>query len=182
MAEDLQPGVPSKSTAIIDSSVLFAMGGPDNEKYRAFEQFVTHRGLTVKVPEQVAEELGESPNTYAYQRDRLRAAQDAGWLERGRIDFSKPRISDVVDTTRKRMAALSADDVTEDEIEKTDTILAGLAYQYATSGATHVTVFVSDAVAEQAIEDALAAASVGDETAVIEGRVFINELVRDRLE
>lgn len=182
MTEDRQAAIPPKSTAIIDSSVLFAMGGPDNEKYRAFEQFVTRRGLTVKIPEQVAEELGESPDAYAYQRDRLRAAQDAGWVERGRIDFSKPRVSDVVDTTRKRMAALSAPEVSEDAIEKTDTILAGLAYQYATSGATHVTVFVSDAVAEQAIGDALAAAGVGEETAVIEGRTFINELVGDRLE
>jgi hypothetical protein len=32
------------------------------------------------------------------------------------------------------MLSLSADDVTEDEIEKTDTILAGLAYQYVTEG------------------------------------------------
>ena len=80
------------------------------------------------------------------------------------------------------MAALSAADVTEDEIETTDTVLAGLAYQYATSGATHVTVFVSDTVAEQAIGDALTAAGVGDRTVVLEERVFINELVADRLE
>ena len=53
--------IPPKSTAIIDSSVLFAMGGPDNEKYSAFEEFVTGRGLTVRMPEQVAEELGEGP-------------------------------------------------------------------------------------------------------------------------
>ena len=32
------------------------------------------------------------------------------------------------------MATLSADDVTEDEVERTDTVLAGLAYQYATGG------------------------------------------------
>ena len=51
MVTDFESDVPSKSTAIIDSSVLFAMGGPDNEKYRAFEQFVRRRGLTVNVPE-----------------------------------------------------------------------------------------------------------------------------------
>jgi hypothetical protein len=117
--------IPPKSTAIIDSSVLFAMGGPDNEKYSAFEEFVTGRGLTVKVPEQVAEELGEGPEAYAYQRDRLQTAQDAGWLESGRIDCSNPRVSEVVDNTRERMATLSADDITEDEIERTDTVLAG---------------------------------------------------------
>jgi hypothetical protein len=176
-----KPEIPSKSTAIIDSSVLFAMGGPNNEKYSAFEEFVTRRGLTVKVPEQVAEELGESPEAYAYQRERLRAAQNAGWLESGRIDFSNPRVSEVVDKTRKRMVNLSADDVTEDEIERTDTVLAGLAYQYATGGATHVAIFVSDRIAEQAIEDVLSATDVSDTTAVIEGRAFLEELVADQL-
>ncbi|ODR83284.1 hypothetical protein BG842_14010 [Haladaptatus sp. W1] len=93
--------IPSDSTAIIDSSVLFAMGGPSNEKYQAFERFVRQRNLTVTVPEQVAAELGESPDAYAYQRDRLRAAQDAGWLEPGRIDFSTPRVPEVVDKNAK---------------------------------------------------------------------------------
>jgi len=173
--------IPPKSTAIIDSSVLFAMGAPDNEKYRAFEEFVVNRGLRVQIPQQVAEELGESPEGYVYQRDRLRAAQEAGWLQSARIDFSKPRVSEVADKTRKRMVALSADDVTEDEIEKTDTVLAGLAYQYATGGSSHVSIFVSDRIAEQAIEDVLSAVSVGDTTTVIEGRSLLEELVADRI-
>jgi len=41
--------IPPKSTAIIDSSVLFAMGGPDNAKYSAFEEFVTGHGLAVEM-------------------------------------------------------------------------------------------------------------------------------------
>lgn len=173
--------IPPKSTAIIDSSVLFAMGGPDNEKYSAFEEFVTGRGLRVRMPEQVAEELGEAPEVYAYQRGRLEAAQNEGWLESGRIDFSNPRVSEVVDKTRERMATLSVDDVTEDEIERTDTVLAGLAYQYATGGASHVAIFVSDRVAEQAIRDVLAAVDISDRTAVIEGRAFLEKLVADQI-
>lgn len=169
--------LPSDSIAILDSSVLFAMGGPTNEKYRAFEQFVTQREVSVRIPDYVAEELGESPDAYAYQRDRLRAAQEAGWLERAAIDFSQPGVSDVVDRTRKRMLNLSADDVTEDEIEKTGTILAGLAYQYATAEPVHATVLVSDTIAERAIEDVLTALEVGDETAVVEGRSFLQALV-----
>ncbi len=74
----LESEIPRDSTIIIDSSVLIAMGGPDNEQYRAFEQFVTRRNLSVYIPGYVAEEMGESPDVYAYQRDRLRAAQDAG--------------------------------------------------------------------------------------------------------
>lgn len=176
-----EPAIPPKSTAIIDSSVLFAMGAPDNKKYRAFEEFVMNRGLRVMIPERVAEELGESPEEYAYQRDRLRAAQKAGWLQSARIDFSNSRVSEVVDKTRKRMATLSADDVTEDEIEKTDTVLAGLAYQLVMGGSSHASIFVSDRIAEQAIEDVLSAVGVGDMTTVIEGRSLLEELVADQL-
>lgn len=175
VAEEL----PGDSIAILDSSVLFAMGGPSNEKYRAFERYVTRRNVTVRVPDRIAEELGESPAAYAYQRDRLRAAEDAGWLERAEIDFSEPGVSDATDRARKRMANLSADDVAEDEIEKADTVLAGLAYQYAADASTQVTVLVSDRVAERAIEDVLSAMDVGDRTSVIEGRSFLDALVDD---
>jgi len=156
------------------------MGGPDTEQYRAFEQFVTRRNLSVHIPGHVAEEMGESPDEYVYQRTRLQAAQNAGWLERGRVDFSIPRVSEVVDKTRKRMLNLSAEDVTEDNIEKTDTILAGLAYQYAMDDTAHVIVLVSDTKAEQAIEDVLTAVGVGDTTMVIEGRDFIDTLVANQ--
>ena len=89
--------IPRGGIAVIDSSVLFAMGGPSNSKYQAFERFVTRRDIEVRIPDQVAEELGEGPDAYAYQRDRLQAAQNAGWLERGVVDFSNPDVSDVVD-------------------------------------------------------------------------------------
>ena len=75
------------------------------------------------------------------------------------------------------MANLSADDVTEDEIEKTDTILAGLAFQYAAEAPTPVTVLVSDRAAERANEDVLSAMDIGDRTAVVEGREFLASLL-----
>ncbi|GAB3690968.1 hypothetical protein GCM10028857_27850 [Salinarchaeum chitinilyticum] len=123
------PGVdlPSESVAILDSSVLFAMGGPSNDKYQAFERYVKRRDVAVRIPDHVAEELGESPGAYRYHRDRLRAAQDAGWLARAAVDFSNPTVSSVIDSTRERMASLSADDVTQDDVEVTDAVLAGLA-------------------------------------------------------
>lgn len=172
--------LPNDSTAILDSSVLFAMGGPANEKYQRFEQYVTRRDISVRIPTHVAEELGESPEAYTYQRDRLRAAQNAGWLESADVAFSDPQVSDVIDRTRKRMVNLSAEDVTEDEIEKTDTVLAGLAYQYAVDRSAHVTVLVSDVVAEEAIDDVLDATNVGDLTAVVEGRTLLGTLVDRR--
>jgi len=172
--------LPHGSVAIVDTSVLFAMGGPSDDKYRAFESYVTDRGVTARIPGHVAEELGEAPEAYRYQRDRLRSAQDAGWLERATVDFSDPDVSDVVDRTRARIHSLSAEDVTEDEVETTDAVLAGLAYQYATAQWDHVAVLVSDRLAEQAIEDVLTAVDVGAAVTVIEGREFLNDLLDDQ--
>lgn len=78
------------------------------------------------------------------------------------------------------MVNLSADHISEDEIEKTDTVLAGLAYQYATEDASHVTVLVSDTIAEQAIEDVLAATEVGEKTIVVEGRAFLDTILNQQ--
>jgi hypothetical protein len=168
--------LPSDSLAIVDTSVIYAMGGPSNEKYQAFEEYVTRRNITVRIPGHVADELGESPDAYHYQRDRLRSAQDAGWLERAEVDFTDSDVSDAIDRTRERIYILSADDVTEDEIETTDAVLAGLAFQYATAETAHVTVLVSDRLAEQAIADVLAAMGVAAETDVLEGRAFLDDL------
>lgn len=169
--------LPSDSLAIVDTSVIYAMGGPSNKKYQAFEKYVTRRNISVRIPDHVAEELGESPDAYHYQRDRLRSAQDAGWLERAEVDFTDSEVSGAIDRTRERIYSLSADDVTEDEIETTDAVLAGLAYQYATEQTSHVAILVSDTLAEQAIGDVLTAIGVGDKISVIEGRIFLGELL-----
>lgn len=56
------PGVelPRGSIAIVDTSVLVAMGGPTNNTYQAFEEYVTRRDIAIRIPDHVAEELGES--------------------------------------------------------------------------------------------------------------------------
>lgn len=170
--------VPPDSIAIIDSSVLFAMGGPSNDKYQALERFVRRRNIAVKIPDHVAEELGESPTRYEYQRDRLRAAQDAGWLDRGEIDFSISNVSTIVDKTRTRMAKISASDVSEDDIEKTDTILAGLAYQYAMEKQA-VSVLVSDRLAQRAMADVFSSTTLSEYLVVVEGRELLKDLTSE---
>jgi len=44
-----------------------------------------------------------------------------------------------------------------------------------------VTVLVSDTLAEQATDAVLAAAGVEEETAVVEGRIFLNDLLDSQL-
>lgn len=149
------------------------------EKYQAFEEYVTRREIAGRIPVHVAEELGESPEAYRYQRDRLQSAQEAGWFDRAEVHFTDSGVSDAIDRTRERIYSLSAEDVTEDEVETTDAVLAGLAYQYAVEDSRQVAVLVSDRLAEQAISDVLAAMGVEEGTAVIEGRVFLRGLLGD---
>ncbi len=174
--------LPHGSIAIVDTSVIYAMGGPSNDKYQTFEKYVTQRDVAVRIPDHVAEELGESPEGYRYQRDRLRSAQDAGWLERAEVDFTDSGVSDAIDRTRERIYSLSADDVTEDEVETTDAVLTCLAYQYTTEQSRQVAVLVSDRLAEQAIADVLGAMGVEEGTDVVEGRAFLRNLLRDARE
>jgi hypothetical protein len=87
------------------------------------------------------------------------------------VRYGKPRRS-----RRGGCHSRSADDVTEDEVETTDAVLAGLAYQYAADRSRHVAVIVSDRLAEQAIADVLAAMGLEETTAVVEGRAFLTEL------
>lgn len=47
-------GLLTGSLAIVDTSVLFAMGGPSNEKYQAFETHVTRRQVAVRISDHVA--------------------------------------------------------------------------------------------------------------------------------
>jgi hypothetical protein len=93
------------------------------------------------------------------------------------VDFTDPRVSDAIDRTRERIYSLSADDVTEDEVETTDAVLAGLAYQYATDQSRQVAILVSDKLAEKAIADVLRAMDVDEETDVVEGRKFLKDLL-----
>lgn len=168
----------SESVVVIDTSVVIAIGRPDNEKYRALEQYMTRHDITVRVPDYVAAELGESPGPYQYQHESLQTAQDTGWIKPISVDFDDSTVSKVMDRTRERMTTLSADDVSEDEIEKTDTVLAGVAYQLA-QGDQSVGVLVSDSIAEQAISDVLSAK--GCEATVVEGREFVTRLVDEGL-
>lgn len=170
--------LPPESVMVIDTSVVIAIGTPDNEKYRALEQYVTRNGITVRVPDYVASELGDSPDVYQYRHESLQAAQDAGWVEPISVSFDDPAVSAVIDRTRERMASLSAEDVTEDEIEKTDTVLAGVAYQLTQTEAS-IGVLVSDRVAERAIADVLSAE--GCDVTIVKGREFLKTLTESGL-
>lgn len=140
----------STANAILfDANVLFAIGGPQNAKYRSFRREVRRAGVVLKLPQRVVAELGGTGS------DRIQTALDEGWVEI--VDAPSLRDADAInasDIARRTIA--NADDKPEHEVEKADTILAGLAIQYLADRATGgVTVLTGDTGAQRGIEAAI---------------------------
>lgn len=134
---------------IVDANVFFAIGRPSNSKYGRFRREVQSAGVVLKLPRRVVGELG-GPET-----NRIQQALDEEWAEI--IDAPSPQDADAVtasDITRRVIASETGQ--AEHEVEKTDTILAGLAIQYLRdTSATNATVLTDDIPAKQGIETAI---------------------------
>lgn len=135
---------------IVDTNVFFAIGQPDNPRYRAFRQAIQTAGCSCKLPRRVIGELG-GPET-----DRVQTALTDEWAEI--IDPPDQTDGDAVaasDIAQRTIA--SKTDRPEHEIEKADTILAGIAIQYARNCSMDVVVLTDDKPARAGIENAVAA-------------------------
>lgn len=141
---------------IVDANVFFAIGHPSNPQYARFRREVQNVGVVCKLPRRVIGELG-GPET-----DRVRTALDEGWAEI--IDAPSPTDGDAVaasDIVRRSIASETSQP--EHEVEKTDTILAGVAIQYVRDCSTAgVVVLTDDTPARKGIENAVTALGYTD--------------------
>lgn len=141
----LLPDVP----VIIDANVFFAIGRPSNSKYERFRREVRTAGVVLQLPRRVVGELG-GPET-----DRIQYALDEGWAEI--VDAPSPQDADAItasDIARRVIANETGQP--EHEVEKTDTVLAGLVIQYLRDrGSTAVVVLTDDIAAKRGIEIAI---------------------------
>ncbi len=113
----------AESDVLVDANIFFAIGHPSNPRYARFRQAVQNAGVVLKLPQRVVGELGGT------ETDRVRTALDEGWAEI--ITAPSPTDGDAVaasDIARRTIASETG--CAEHEIEKADTILAGLAIQY----------------------------------------------------
>lgn len=141
----LSPDVP----VIVDANVFFAIGRPSNPKYGRFRREVRTAGVVLQLPRRVVGELG-GPET-----DRIQRALDEEWAEV--VDAPSPQDADAItasDIARRVIANKTGQP--EHEVEKTDTILAGLVVQYLRdTGVTDVVVLTDDIPAKRGIETAV---------------------------
>ena len=133
---------------LVDANIFYAIGRPSNPQYQQFRQAIRHASVVCKLPRRVIGELGGS------ETDRVRTALDEGWAEI--IDAPSPADGDAVaasDIARRTIA--DETDQAEHEVEKTDTVLAGLAIQYVRDrSTTDVIVLTDDQPARKGIENA----------------------------
>jgi hypothetical protein len=136
---------------LVDANVFFAIGKPSNPKYGRFRDAVRRAGVVAKLPRRVVGELG-GPET-----ERVRTALEEGWAEV--IDAPSPTDGDAVaasDIARRTIASETGQP--EHEVEKTDTILAGIAIQYVRDRSpAGVIVLTDDKPARAGIETAVGA-------------------------
>jgi esterase/lipase superfamily enzyme len=145
----------------VDANVFFAIGAPSNAKYQAFRREVTRADVVLKLPRRVVGELG------GRKAEPVRTALEDGWVEV--VDAPPIRDADAVtasDIARRTMAETTGRP--EHQIEKTDTILAGLAIQYLRDTENRSVVVITDDVpAKRGIETAVQAQGYEDSVTVL---------------
>jgi len=112
-----------ENEVLVDTNVFFAVGRPSNRKYDRFRREVERTETTLKLPRRVVGELGGS------ETERVRTALDEGWAEI--VDAPDLEDGDALaasDIARRTIANETGRP--EHEVEKADTVLAGLAVQY----------------------------------------------------
>ncbi len=134
MGDELSPD----ERTLVDTNFFVAIGDPENWKYQQFREVVKRSEVVLSVPQRVQEELAIHPT-----ERRLSTALDEGWAE---IVSAPPLTAseaiEATDHARQTIADLTGQD--EHDVEKTDTIFAGLTVQYLASGDDRVTVLTDD--------------------------------------
>lgn len=160
----------SDERTLVDTNFFVAIGDPENWKYQQFREVVERSGVVLSVPQRVQDELAIHPN-----ERRLSTALEEGWAE---IVSAPPLTAseaiEATDHARQTIADLTGQD--EHDVEKTDTIFAGLAVQYLASGDDRVTVLTDDGPATRAVKTAVKTSDVYGDVRVL----TLEEVIGDR--
>ena len=139
----------SGDVVLVDTNVFVAVGEPENAKYQSLRDYANQRALLLLIPQRVRQEL-----TAMHVANRVEHAVENGWAEL--VEPPSPTHSAAVaamDTVRREIARRSDKD--EHEVEKADTVLAGLAIEFHQRRDADVFVLTDDRVAGAAIRQAV---------------------------
>jgi len=153
---DLKPENPPTDAAsipkavIFDTSVLSAIGKPTAPAYRATERLFLEHNITAYIPPCVIGEIHPESDPDIKLKPRILEAKNTGWMAEAK-EFNElsqyndgPKATEISDRVRTRMAD-GLRGVSEDEVEKTDTLLPGIAIQLLAGGeANRVGIAIKD--------------------------------------
>lgn len=150
-----------EDVVLVDTNVFVAVGDPNNSKYQALREYATDRDLVLAVPRRVRDELSAM-----HVANRVETAVEEGWAEV--VDPPSPTHGDAVaamDFVRREIARRTDKD--EHEVEKADTVFAGLAIEYVQRDRHAVYIVTDDRVAAAAITRAVEHQGYDDEVVVL---------------
>lgn len=157
MSEDLD----SSDTILADTNFFVGIGSPTHPKYESVRELAIRRNLVLLVPQRVKTELSAM-----HIADRVETAVTEGWAEL--VDPPSPTHADAVaamDYVRREIARQTGTD--EHDVEKADTVFAGLAIEYLQREATQVVVLTDDRVAADAITQAVRQQGYGESVMIL---------------
>ena len=140
---------------VADSGLFIACGRQQNNKYTALRRFAQLNGISFVVPQRVYAELGGAPTRSTPGQTPINSAIDAGWVTvADELDYTNSAVAAVMDSVRRFIA--QASNRSEDQIEKADTALAGVAMQLLdSSSAGSITVVTTDTDAGRGVVRAI---------------------------
>lgn len=142
----MSEAIDSETLVLVDTNVFVAVGGPDNPKYGQLREFTRGHDVVLSVPERVVRELRTM-----HAADRVERAIEEEWAEI--VEPPSPTATDAVaamDAVRREIVNRTQKD--EHEVEKADTVLAGIAIEYLNRRSGTVVILTDDRVAAGAIE------------------------------
>jgi hypothetical protein len=127
---------------VADSGFFIACGRQQSNKYTALARFARRNVITFVIPQRVYEELGGAPDRSTPGQTPINSAIDTGWVTvAADLDYTNSTVSSVMDDVRGFIARAS--NRNEDQIEKADTALAGVAVQLLDQGDTEYVYLVT---------------------------------------
>lgn len=167
----------SQGAWIADSGFFIACGRQENNKYTALARFARQNGISFVVPQRVYEELGGAPNRSTLRQTPINSAIDGGWVDvANKLDYTTSAVSSVMDDVRGFIARAS--NRNEDQIEKADAALAGVAIQLLSRGdATYIHLVTTDTDAGNGVVMAVEAHGYTDQIKFINIFEFLNEII-----
>lgn len=164
---------------IVDTCVFVACGKTDDPKFRRLATEAERLDTTFFIPPRVYAELGGDPETDAYASGSLpiHSAIRSEWVGvTDPPDYTNSTVSEVMDHSRRFIA--SETDKAQDNVEKADTVLVGIAVQLLTEGdAEVIRLYTGDKLAGKAAEEIIPEYGFdSDQIEWIDGNEFVDGL------